>query len=67
MNIGKSIKLALVHKGMRGKDLAERLGVTQTTVSLMQSRPTASGQMLINLACAFDMKVSDFVKLGEDE
>ncbi len=66
MNIGKSIKVALAKKGMRGKDLAKKLGVTQSTVSLMSSRETASGAMLIQLAAVFEMPVSDFVALGEE-
>lgn len=66
MNIGKSIKIALAKKGMKSKDLAEKLGVTGPTVSTMTTRPTASGQMLTKLAESFDMSVSEFVALGED-
>lgn len=66
MNIGKSIKVALAKNGMRGKELAEKLGVTQSTVSLMTSRETASGSMLKQLADVFEMSVSEFVKLGEE-
>jgi len=66
MNIGKSIKVALAVKGMKAKDLAATLGVTAPTVSSMCARETASGQMLIMLADAFGMSVSDFIKLGED-
>ena len=66
MNIGKSIKVALAVKGMKAKDLASTLGVTAPTVSSMCIRETASGQMLIMLARSFDMKVSEFVALGED-
>lgn len=66
MNIGKSIKVALAMKGMKAKDLAETLVVTPPTISVMCSRPTASGQMLIQLSLAFDMKVSEFIALGED-
>lgn len=66
MNIGKSIKVALALRSKRSKDLAKALGVTNPTVSTMCTRETASGQMLIKLATAFDMKVSEFVALGED-
>lgn len=66
MNIGKSIKVALAKNGMRGKELAEKLGVTQSTVSLMTSRETATGSMLKHLADVFEMSVSEFVKLGEE-
>lgn len=66
MDIGKSIKVALALKGMRSKELAQALGVTQPTVSTMCYRATSSGHMLIRLADAFGMKVSEFVALGED-
>lgn len=66
MNIGRSIKIAQAKKGMRGKDLAKKLGVTQSTVSLMTIRETASGAMLKKLADVFEMSVSEFVELGED-
>lgn len=66
MNVGKSIKVALAKREMRSGDLAKILGVTPQTVSNMSSRATCTGQMLIHLAQSFDMKVSEFVALGED-
>lgn len=66
MNVGKSIKVALAKREMRSGDLAKILGVTPQTVSTMSSRSTCTGQMLIRLAQSFDMKVSEFVALGED-
>lgn len=65
MNVGKSINIALALKGWKRKDLAARLNVTQPTVSHMLARDTATGQMLKELAKAFDMKVSEFIALGE--
>lgn len=67
MHIGKSIRVAMAKQGLRGKDVAKMLGVHQSSVSLMLARPTASGAMLDQLAKSFGMKVSDFVKLGEDD
>lgn len=66
MNVGKSIKVALAKREMRSGDLAKILGVTPQTVSTMSSRVTCTGQMLIHLAQSFDMKVSEFVALGEE-
>lgn len=66
MNIGKSIKVALAKKGMRSSELATTLGVTAPTVSVMSSRETCTGQMLLKLSSVFSMKVSEFVALGED-
>lgn len=66
MNIGKSMRIAMAMRGMRGNQLAERLQVTESTVSVMLARPTCTGQTLQTLADIFGMKVSEFVKLGED-
>ena len=66
MNIGKSIKIALINKGMKNKDLAEKLGVSPPKVSVLCGKPTCSGKMLDQLCTAFEMKASDFVALGED-
>jgi DNA-binding Xre family transcriptional regulator len=66
MDIGKSMRVAMAMRGMRGNQLAEQLHVTAPTVSVMLSRRTCSGQTLQDLADIFGMKVSDFVKLGEE-
>lgn len=66
MHVGKSIKIAMAKKQMRSAELAQALGVTASTVSVMSSRTTCTGQMLILLATFFGMKVSEFVALGED-
>lgn len=66
MNIGKSIRVAMAMKGLKAKELSEKLGVTQATISVMCSRETSSGQMLKTLSDTFELKVSDFIKLGED-
>jgi DNA-binding Xre family transcriptional regulator len=65
MNIGKSIVIALVDKGWQKKDLAEKLGVTRSTVSNLVKSSTCSGQALDNLCEVFEMKASEFVALGE--
>lgn len=66
MNVGKSIRVAMAMKNMRNSELAEKLGVTQSTVSVMCSRDTAAGQTLKALAEIFEMKVSELLALGED-
>lgn len=65
MDVGKSIRVAMAMRGIRNNQLAERLQVTAATVSVMLSRHTCSGQTLQNLANTFDMKVSEFIALGE--
>lgn len=66
MDIGKSIRVAMAMRGLRGNQLAERLQVTAPTISVMLGRKTCAGQTLQDLASIFGMKVSEFVALGED-
>ncbi len=65
MNIGKSIQIALVNKGWQKKELADRLGVTRSTVSNLVKSSNCTGQALDNLCEVFEMKASDFIALGE--
>ena len=65
MNIGKSIKIALINNNMKSKDLAAKLGVLPPKVSILCGKTTCSGKMLDSLCAAFEMKASDFVALGE--
>jgi transcriptional regulator with XRE-family HTH domain len=66
MNVGKSIKVALAQKCMSQAELAKRMGLTHTWVSALANKPKASTATIEALAAQFDMKVSDFVRLGED-
>lgn len=66
MNLRKSIKKCLVDNDMSQKALAEKLGMTQTSMSQLAAQTSCTGATLQKLAEAFDMKVSDFIKLGED-
>lgn len=66
MNVGKSIKVALAQKCMSQSELAKRMGLTHTWVSALANKPKASTATIEALAAQFDMKVSDFVRLGED-
>jgi DNA-binding Xre family transcriptional regulator len=65
MNIGKSIQIALVNKGWQKKDLAEKLGVTRSTISNMVQSETCTGKALAKLCEVFEMQASDFIALGE--
>lgn len=65
MNIGKSIELSLIHKGMKKGELAKKLGVTPNSVSTLCKSKTCSGKTLDGLCTVFEMKASDFVALGE--
>lgn len=66
MNVGKSIKVALAQKCMSQAELAKRMGLTHTWVSALANKPKASTATLEALSAQFDMKVSEFLALGED-
>lgn len=66
MNVGKSIKHALVKCDMNQTQLAEKLSLTRVWMNRLANSRTASMATVEMLASAFDMKVSDFLALGED-
>lgn len=66
MNIGKSIRKALIDHDMRQNQLAAKMGVGVRWMSRMANSRTTSMQTVEALAAQFDMKVSEFVALGED-
>jgi transcriptional regulator with XRE-family HTH domain len=66
MNIGRSIKIAVAKRGIKQKDLAEQMGVTPSSISQLASQASCTGDTLARLAAAFNMKVSDFIALGEE-
>lgn len=66
MNLRKSIMLALAHHDMRQKDLAQKMEMSQAGITQLMSQTSCTAVMLERLAEAFDMKVSEFVALGED-
>lgn len=66
MNVGKSLKAAMAKRGLKQVDLARKLGVTKVYISTLASSDHAGMGTVNKLANAFDMTVSDFIKLGED-
>lgn len=66
MNVGKSIKVALAKREMNQQDLAEKMKVTKPYVSQLAGKAHAGMGTVSILAEAFDMKVSEFLALGED-
>lgn len=65
MDIGKSVIIALRDNGMIKKDLAFKLEVTPASISVLCKNTECSGRMLEKLCTVFDMKASEFIKLGE--
>lgn len=66
MNVGKSLKMALAKRGMNQTQLAKQMNCTRVWVGRLANSQSASGPTIEQLANALDMKVSDFIALGED-
>jgi len=66
MNIGKSLKIALLKNDMEQSDAAEKMGIHQSHVSKISCGKAITTETLARLAKTFDMKVSEFIALGED-
>ena len=65
MDIGKSIRVACAMKDMTQKELAEASNISDATISYIVNGKSCKEQMLKNIAGAFEMKVSEFIALGE--
>ena len=66
MNLRKSVMIAMAQRDMKHKDLADKVGMSQGSMSQLLGQTSCTGATLQKLADAFDLKVSDFIKLGED-
>jgi len=65
MNVGKSIKIAIVRNDRSTKWLANQMDVSITRVNQMKSQTAVNTSTLERLASVFNMQVSEFVALGE--
>jgi len=70
MNIGVSIRKAQARKTLDGEsisfsELAERLEVSQSTISNLVNSEYCHGLMLKKLSGIFGLKASEFIALGE--
>lgn len=66
MNVGKSIKIALINKDMLSQDLAAKMGVSPSYISgLANASKNPSIKTVMRIALAFGMPVSEFIALGE--
>lgn len=66
MNIKKSIRVALAQKDMTQGDLASKVGMTASNMSLLLNRESIPTSRLSEMASALGMSVVDLLKLGED-
>lgn len=66
MNIGNSLKVALIKKGISQTQLAKQMGVHTQWINKLANSETASQSTIVSLAVALGMKTSEFVALGEE-
>ena len=66
MNVGKSLKIALAMNGIKQSDLAAKVGMTTVWTSRLANSEKAGMGSVEMLAKALDMKVSEFLALGEE-
>jgi len=67
MNFGKSLKMAMASKEVSNITLAKDLGVNKTWVSTMRGMKHISSETIEKVAIYFEMKPSEFIKLGESD
>lgn len=67
MNLPKSIRVGMAMRSMGQNDLAIATGIHRSNISKMiNGKMTITDERLGEIAAALNMKVSDFVRLGED-
>ena len=66
MNVGKSLKMALAKRDMNQTQLAAKLKCTAVWVNRIANSRSVSMTTVESLCAALDMKVSEFVALGEE-
>lgn len=67
MDIQKSIRLAMAHRNMNQRQLAQAAGITRTFVSyILTGKYQPSMSSLERIAKAVELSVSDLIALGEE-
>jgi len=67
MDISLSVKYALVKTNKKSKELAKGINVTGPYVSAISNGHKQAGiDFIVKCALFFDMKVSEFIALGEE-
>ncbi len=65
MDLGKSLRVAMAKKGIKNKDLAKELGVKPQQISNWLSGSIGKSSVE-SLSGHFDLKISEFIALGEE-
>lgn len=67
MDVGRSTRVALAQRDKTFSWLASEVGMSRQALSYIRRRESASGATIKKIADALDMKVSEFIALGETE
>lgn len=65
MDIKKSLNVALAKNGMSKTEFAEKLGVSRARLYAILNQKTVQKETLESVTSALDMKMSEFIALGE--
>lgn len=66
-DVAKALRVALAMKNMKRFELAEKVGVSVNHMSrLATGTVPLQGELMNKVAAALDMRVSEFVALGEE-
>jgi hypothetical protein len=66
MNVGKSTRMALVKYDRSPTWLADKMGISYTRIMAITRKESCTTTTLQRLATAFDLPVSEFCELSED-
>jgi len=66
-DVAKALRVALAMRNMKRQDLAAKICISVNHMSrLATGSVSLQGELMNKVAAALDMKVSEFVALGED-
>lgn len=67
MDLKKSLRMALAKRDLKKIDLARKVGTSGQQVSNWLRTGKMKQSNLVEVSAAFDMSVSEFISLGEEE
>lgn len=67
INAGKALKVLMAKREVSREMLASDLGLSTVTISALRNNKLISGSSLVKVCDYFNIKASDFFRLGEEE
>ena len=65
MDLSKSLRISIATKGIRQKELAESLSTSRQQIGIWLATGVIKQSSLVDICKYFEVKVSEFIKLGE--